>query len=48
MPQLILKNNEAIYNIVASQTENMTRMKDWMMSSRRLFNRAQILWIVII
>jgi hypothetical protein len=47
-PWLIFRNDEGIYNIVASQTENMTRIKDWMMSSHGLFDRAQILWRVII
>ena len=39
---------EAISNIVASQTENITRNKDWMVSSHGLLYGAQILWRAMI
>ena len=40
--------NEAIYNIVASQTENMRRIKDWIVISHGLLYGAKLLWRAMI
>jgi hypothetical protein len=44
----IFRNYEAIKNIVASQTENITRNKDWMVISHGLLDGAKLLWRAMI